>query len=133
MASVFVKMMAGEIPCERLAEDARFLAILEPRPLAAGHALVLPKREVDHFFDLEEEELAALLALARRVAAAIRAEFPCEKVAALSYGIQVRHAHLHLVPVTGRAGELDFANAREASTTELAETAARLRRRLEKT
>lgn len=121
-------MLAGESPCHRLLEDGRFAAVLEPNPLAEGHALVFPKKEIDSPFDLDDESLAALAIFSKRVAEALRRAVPCVKVAVLAYGLQVRHAHLHLIPVRGDVGEIDLARARTTATdATLAETAARVR------
>lgn len=128
MASPLTRMLSGETPCHRLLEDGRFAAVLEPRPLAEGHALVFPKREADSPFDLDDETLAALAVFSKRVAEALRGAVPCEKIAVIAYGMKVRHAHLHLVPVTGRAGEIDLARERAAAPdAALAATAARVR------
>ncbi len=121
-------MLSGKSPCHLLAEDARFAAVLEPNPLAEGHAFVFPKQEIDALFDLDDDMLAALAVFSKRIAAAIKKAVPCVKIAAVSYGVKTRHAHLHLVPVSGKSGEIDLTRTRAAaSEAALAETAARIR------
>ena len=99
MATIFSRIVAGEIPSYKVAEDARFYAFLDINPLAKGHTLVIPKREVDYFFDLEDEEIAAMQVFAKKVAAAIKEAFPCIKVGQAVLGLEVPHAHIHLVPM----------------------------------
>ena len=99
MATIFSRIVAGEIPSYKVAEDARFYAFLDINPLAKGHTLVSPKREVDYFFDLEDEEIAAMQVFAKKVAAAIKEAFPCIKVGQAVLGLEVPHAHIHLVPM----------------------------------
>lgn len=99
MATIFSRIVAGEIPSYKVAEDARFYAFLDINPLAKGHTLVIPKREVDYFFDLEDEEIAAMQVFAKKVATAIKEAFPCIKVGQAVLGLEVPHAHIHLVPM----------------------------------
>ena len=99
MASIFSRIVAGEIPCYKVAEDEQFYAFLDINPLAKGHTLVIPKREVDYFFDLEDDEIAAMQVFAKRVATAIKRAFPCIKVGQAVLGLEVPHAHIHLVPM----------------------------------
>lgn len=121
-------MLSGASPCHLLAQDARFAAVLEPNPLAEGHAFVFPKQEIDALFDLDDDTLAALAVFSKRIAAAVKKAFPCVKIAAIAYGVKTRHAHLHLVPVSGKAGEIDLARERAAAPdAALAQTAARIR------
>lgn len=107
MASIFSKIIRGEIPCYKIAEDESFYAFLDINPLAEGHTLVVPKREVDYLFDLEDDELAAMMVFAKKVAAHIRAEVPCERIGVAVIGLDVPHAHIHLVPIS-QGGDLDF-------------------------
>lgn len=100
---------------------------MEISPLTQGHVLVIPKAEVDYIFDLEDAQLAGLMVFAKKVARAIKKAVPCEKVAVLVYGLEVRHAHIHLVPAAGVPGELNFSNKKKASDGELAATAAAIR------
>lgn len=99
MATIFSKIAAGEIPSYKCAEDDRFYAFLDINPLVKGHTLVIPRREVDYIFDLEDEELAAMQVFAKRVAKAIKKAFPCIKVGQAVLGLEVPHAHVHLIPM----------------------------------
>ena len=99
MATIFSKIIAGDIPSYKVAEDERFYAFLDINPLAKGHTLVVPKREVDYIFDLDDEELAAMQVFAKRVALAIQKAFPCKKVGQAVIGLEVPHAHIHLIPI----------------------------------
>lgn len=128
MASAFTKIIRGEIPAHKLAEDAAHVAILDANPLVKGHTLVVPKREVDYYFDLEDEELAALNAFAKRVAAAVYREVPCLRIGVAVVGLEVPHVHMHLVPLN-RMADIDFGKERVSFTErEFAATAARIRR-----
>ncbi|MGN0222279.1 MAG: HIT family protein [Prevotella sp.] len=104
---IFSKIAAGEIPSYKCAENDKFYAFLDINPLAEGHTLVIPRREVDYFFDLEDEELAEYQVFAKRVAAAIKKAFPCKKVAQVVLGLEVPHAHIHLIPMNSEA-DVDF-------------------------
>lgn len=99
MASIFSRIAAGEIPSYKVAEDADHFAFLDINPVHPGHVLVIPKKEVDYLFDLEPEEYSALMLFARRVAKAIRRAIPCRKVGVTVIGLDVPHAHVHLVPM----------------------------------
>ena len=104
---IFSKIAAGEIPSYKCAENDKFYAFLDINPLAEGHTLVIPRREVDYFFDLEDEELAEYQLFAKRVAAAIKKAFPCKKVAQVVLGLEVPDAHIHLIPMNSEA-DVDF-------------------------
>lgn len=130
MPSIFTKIVKGEIPSHKILEDEKYFAFLEIRPLRPGHTLVIPKKETDYFFDLGDAEMAGLMSFSKKVAAAIQKTVPCEKVAVVVYGLLVRHAHVHLVPVDGTAGELDFRNQKDASPEELARIAEKIRKNL---
>lgn len=130
MPSIFSKIIAGEVPSHKVYEDDRFLAFMELFPLKPGHTLVIPKTETDYIFDLDDKSLSDLTLTAKKVAVAIKKSVSCEKVAMLVYGLQVRHAHIHLVPVDGTAGELNFANQKKASDTDLATIATKIRSHL---
>ncbi len=126
MPTVFSRIVAGELPCHRIAEDERFLAFLDVMPLAEGHVLVIPKAEVDQFFDLDPEVLAGLTVFAAGVARAIRQAIPCRRVGAAVIGLEVPHAHLHLVPLQ-TVGDINFERPKLKPTAdELAEVAARI-------
>ncbi|MES2619272.1 MAG: HIT family protein [Bacteroidota bacterium] len=99
MASIFTKIINGEIPCYKIAEDENYFAFLDVFPLAKGHVLVVPKKETDYIFDLEDETLAGLLVFAKRVALAMDKAVPCSRVGVAVIGLEVPHAHVHLVPL----------------------------------
>jgi len=128
MASIFTRIIAGEIPAHRIAEDDQHIAFLDINPLVKGHTLVVPKREVDYYFDLEDEELASLNAFAKRVATAIYREIPCLRIGVCVIGLEVPHVHMHLVPLN-RMKDIDFTQQKLNPTQdELAETAAKIRK-----
>lgn len=109
MATIFSKIIAGEIPSYKVAEDDRFYAFLDINPLAKGHTLVVPKREVDYIYDLTDEELAAMHVFAKHVALAIQKAFPCRKVGEAVIGLEVPHAHIHLIPMQ-KESDMLFSN-----------------------
>ena len=109
MASIFSRIVAGEIPCYKIAESEDYLAFLDINPLTEGHTLVIPKTEVDYIFDLEDDVLASLHVFSKRVARAIGAAFPCERIGVAVIGLEVPHAHIHLVPING-VHDIDFKN-----------------------
>jgi histidine triad (HIT) family protein len=126
MPSVFSRIVSREIPAHILREDADFLAFLDVRPIRAGHSLVIPKAEIDDVFDLPDSLLSGLLVFARPVARAIRQATGARRVGLAVVGIEVPHAHLHLVPVDA-ISDLDFRNARSADEADLAAMAGRIR------
>lgn len=103
MATLFTKIISGEIPCYKVAESEEFFAFLDINPKAKGHTLVVPKREVDYLFDMEDDELARMMTFAKKIAAAIRKAFPCPKVGIAVLGLEVPHAHIHLIPLESEA------------------------------
>lgn len=105
--TIFSKIIAGEIPSYKCAENDKFYAFLDINPLAQGHTLVVPKHEVDYIFDLSDEELADMVVFAKKVALAIQRAFPCRKVGMAVLGLEVNHAHIHLVPLQSE-GVMDF-------------------------
>lgn len=107
--TIFSRIINGEIPCYKVAENEDFFAFLDINPVNWGHTLVVPKREVDYIFDLSDEELAAMTVFAKRVAAAIKETLPCKKVAMSVIGLEVPHAHIHLVPIKAES-DMDFRN-----------------------
>lgn len=109
MATIFSKIVAGEIPSYKVAEDDKFYAFLDINPLVKGHTLVVPKKEVDYIYDLSDEELAAMHVLAKHVALAIQKAFPCRKVGEAVIGLEVPHAHIHLIPIQNESDML-FSN-----------------------
>jgi histidine triad (HIT) family protein len=108
MASIFTKIIAGEIPAHKVAESDDFLAFLDIRPLSKGHTLVIPKQEVDYIFDLEDELLSNIMLFARPVARALKAVVPCERIGVSVVGLEVPHAHIHLIPIN-RVADMSFA------------------------
>ncbi len=126
MATLFSRIISGEIPCYKVAEDNRFFAFLDIHPLAKGHVLVVPKVETDYLFDLEDDMLAGMILFAKKVAKAIRQEVPCNRVGVAVIGLEIPHAHIHLVPVNG-LGDLDFSNPKiSLSPEEFSEIALRI-------
>lgn len=99
MASVFSKIVAGEIPCYKIAEDEQFFAFLDIRPLTKGHCLVIPKKEIDYLFDLEETLLADIMIFARKIAVAQKKALVCKRIGIAVIGMEVPHAHIHLIPI----------------------------------
>jgi histidine triad (HIT) family protein len=99
MATIFTKIIKGEIPCYKIAEDEYFFAFLDINPLRAGHTLVVPKRETDYIFDLEDDQLAGIMLFSKKIATAIRIVFPCNRIGVAILGLEVPHAHIHLVPM----------------------------------
>lgn len=127
MATIFSKILSGEIPCHKIAENDRFIAFLDVSPLVEGHTLVIPKVEVDYIFDLDDSYLAEINLFARDVAAKIKAAVPCKRIGIAVIGLEVPHAHMHLVPLNGVA-DINFDRQKMKPTQEeLAEIAARIR------
>lgn len=127
MATIFSRIVAGEIPCYKVAEDDKFFAFLDINPLVKGHTLVIPKQEVDYLFDLSDEDLAAMQVFAKHVAAAIKRAFPCIKVGQAVLGLEVPHAHIHLIPMQSEKDML-FSNPKlKLSDEEFREIAAAIR------
>jgi histidine triad (HIT) family protein len=108
MASIFSKIIAGEIPCFKVAENDQFLAFLDIMPLAKGHVLVIPKLETDYIFDMESDDLAAFILFAKDVAKKIKKVCPCKKVGVSVVGLEVPHAHIHLIPINS-VSDMNFA------------------------
>ncbi len=107
MASIFSKIVAGEIPCYKIAEDEQYLAFLDINPLAKGHTLVIPKKETDYLFDIDDDQLGGMMVFAKKVAKAIDAVISCQRVGVAVLGLEVPHAHIHLVPING-IYDIDF-------------------------
>lgn len=99
MSSIFSKIVSGDIPCYKIAEDSRFFAFLDINPLAEGHTLVIPKQETDYLFDLDDELYKGLFLFSKKIAFAIKKTIPCKKVGIAVVGLEVAHAHIHLVPL----------------------------------
>ena len=126
MPSLFSRIVAGEIPCHKIAEDDRFLAFLDIMPLAEGHTLVIPKLEVDRYFDLPDDLLSGITLFARDVALQLERAIPCERVGVAVIGLEVPHAHVHLIPLNGVA-DINFERPKLQVTPEdLAATASKI-------
>ena len=124
---IFSKIAVGEIPSYKCAENDKFYAFLDINPLAKGHTLVIPRREVDYIFDMEDDELAEFEVFAKQVAQAIRRAFPCRKVAQVVLGLEVAHAHIHLIPIDSEAN-VDFHKTKlKLSEAEFQEISAKIR------
>jgi histidine triad (HIT) family protein len=107
MATIFSRIINGEIPCYKIAENDRFFAFLDINPLTKGHTLVVPKHETDYIFNIDDEELGQMMVFAKHVAQSIEKAIPCKRIAVAVIGLEVPHAHIHLVPIT-KEGDLDF-------------------------
>lgn len=118
MVSIFTKIINGEIPCFKLSEDDRFLSFLDIRPIAKGHALVIPKQEIDYIFDLDNNLLGDMMCFSKSVAKAIETVIPCKRIGVMVAGLEVAHAHIHLVPIQS-IKDLNFAHAKPGNMNEL--------------
>ena len=127
MPSIFSKIIAGEIPCHKIYEDEYHLAFLDVMPLVKGHVLVVPKKEIDYIFDLSEDELANMWKFALPIAKAIKMAIPCKRIGTSVIGLEVPHAHIHLVPMDS-ANDLNFTREKlKVSHDELAQIAELIR------
>lgn len=123
MDTIFTKIIKGEIPCYKIAENDQFFAFLDINPLAKGHTLVVPKLQNDYIFDLDDQMLADMMVFAKKVAKAIEANVPCMRIGVAVIGIEVPHTHIHLVPIN-KVGDLNFANPKcQLSSDEMGEIA----------
>ncbi|MCU0409574.1 MAG: HIT family protein [Bacteroidales bacterium] len=123
MASIFTRIINGEIPCHKVAENDRFMAFLDINPLKQGHTLVVPRQETDYLFDLDDDLLSEMIIFSKKVAAAIRKTYPCNRVALIVLGLEVPHAHIHLIPMDSME-DVNFRNPKlKFSQDELRETA----------
>jgi len=128
MSSLFSKIVSGEIPCYKIAESDDFLAFLDISPLAKGHTLVIPKKEVDYIFDIEDELYKGLWHFAKRVSAAIPKAVPCKRVGVAVIGLEVPHAHIHLIPINN-VSDMNFASQKlSLPGNEMVEIAERIRK-----
>ena len=107
MPSIFSRIIQGEIPCYKIAENDKFFAFLDINPLSKGHTLVVPKHETDYIFNIDDDELGQMMVFAKHVATAIEKAIPCKRIAVAVIGLEVPHAHIHLVPIS-QEGDLDF-------------------------
>jgi histidine triad (HIT) family protein len=117
MASIFSRIVAGEIPCYKIAENDKFFAFFDISPLVPGHTLVIPKKEEDYIFDISDADLAEMIVFAKKIAVAIKKVIPCRKVGVAVIGLEVPHAHIHLVPMQ-KEGDLDFKREKMHPTEE---------------
>lgn len=117
MSTIFSKIIAGEIPCYKVAENDEFLAFLDIQPIIKGHTLVIPKKEIDYIFNIDDDLLGRYIAFAKTVALKIEKVFPCEKIGMTVIGLEVPHAHIHLMPINGIA-DMDFSKPKLSITTE---------------
>lgn len=127
MASIFSKIIAGEIPAHKIAENDDFLAFLDIMPLKEGHTLVIPKKETDYIFDIDDASLADMIIFAKEVAAKVKNAFPCERIGVSVIGLEVPHAHIHLIPID-KMDDMNFSKPKlEISQERLAEIAEKIR------
>ncbi len=127
MASIFSKIIKGEIPCHKIAEDEQFFAFLDVFPLVPGHVLVVPKTETDYIFDIADADLAAMMVFAKQVAKILKAAVPCTRIGVAVIGLEVPHAHIHLVPMN-TANDLNFTRPKlQPSQEELKQMAEKIR------
>lgn len=127
MDTIFTKIVKGEIPCHKIAENDRYLAFLDINPLVEGHTLVIPKQQTDYIFDLDDDLLAGMSVFAKRVALAVEKACPCKRIGIAVLGLEVPHAHIHLVPINSEK-DIEFSKPKlSPGSDELAETAKRIK------
>ncbi|MCE5175399.1 MAG: HIT family protein [Bacteroidales bacterium] len=130
MASIFSRIVSGEIPCYKIAEDDHFFAFLDINPLSKGHTLVIPKKEIDYLFDLDDKEIAAINIFAKKIAVAIKNAVPCKRIGAAVIGLEVPHAHIHLIPIQ-KESDMLFSNPKlSLPSEEMEKIAADIRKQL---
>lgn len=127
MATIFSRIVAGEIPCHKIAEDDEFFAFLDINPVAVGHTLVIPKKEVDYIFDIDDPMLGRMMAFAKRVAAAQKEAIDCKRVGLAVMGLEVPHAHIHLIPIKKESDMNFFTKKLDMTQEELAAAAEKIR------
>lgn len=126
MPTFFHKILRGKISCHKVLEDENHLALLNPNPIKRGHVFVIPKKEIDFLFDMEDAALGELMIFAKKAAKMLKREIPCKKIGMTVIGIETRYAHIHLVPMD-QVSDLDFKNAKPAQEEELARLAEKIR------
>lgn len=126
MATIFTRIIKGEIPCYKIAEDEKYFAFLDINPVQKGHTLVVPKTEDDYIFHLDDEELAGLMIFSKKVAKAIEKAVPCKRISVAVVGLEVPHTHVHLIPIS-QEKDLDFAKKQQVSPAEMEEIAKKIR------
>lgn len=131
MASLFTRIINGEIPSWKVAEDENYYAFLDIFPVAKGHTLVIPKKEIDYLFDLDDETYAGLQLFAKKVAVGLQKAIPCKKVGVMVLGLEVPHAHIHLVPMQSEADLLNFSKKLSLSKEEMAEITASIAKEIQ--
>jgi len=130
MATIFTKIINGEIPCYKIAEDENYFAFLDINPLKAGHTLVVPKKEVDYVFDLDNNQLSGLVLFSKKIASAIKSAFPCNRIGVVILGLEIPHAHIHLVPMDSME-DINFKNPKlKFSPEEFKEIADKIRKKI---
>ena len=128
MASIFSKIVAGEIPAHKVAENDEFLAFLDISPMAIGHTLVIPKQEIPYFFDVDDALLGRMMVFEKRVAKAVEASIPCARIGVGVVGLEVPHCHIHLIPLQNSVGDMNFGGTQlSPSNEELAAVAQKIR------
>lgn len=125
MASIFTRIVQGEIPCHKVAETDLYLAFLDVRPQAKGHTLCIPKQEIDYIFDLDDEHLAGLMLFAKKVARAVKQVVPCKRIGVAVVGLEVPHTHVHLIPLNSMA-DFSFKEPLDIPAEEMRELAAKI-------
>jgi histidine triad (HIT) family protein len=126
MATIFTKIIKGEIPCYKIAEDDKYFAFLDINPLMAGHTLVIPKQETDYLFDLEDDQLAGMILFSKKIAKALKEAIPCKRIGVAILGLEVPHAHIHLVPMNSM-DDVNFRNPKlKLSPDEFTKIAAKI-------
>jgi len=130
MASIFTKIAAGEIPSYKIAENDEFFAFLDINPVAKGHTLVIPKKEVDYLFDIEDDTLGRMMVFAKQVAKAMKSAIPCKRIGVTVIGLEVPHAHIHLIPITNES-DMSFSKEKlSVSQEELIQIASDIRKEI---
>lgn len=128
--TIFSRIISGEIPSYKIAEDDRFYAFLDINPMSKGHTLIVPKQEIDYLFDLEDSLLADMIIFSKRVAKAIQNAIPCKRVGLMVIGLEVPHAHIHLIPIQ-KEGDMSLANPKmQLTEDEFEEIAKKIRKKL---
>jgi histidine triad (HIT) family protein len=128
MATIFSRIINGEIPCYKIAEDENYFAFLDINPLVKGHTLVVPKKEIDYIFDIDDTTLAQMMVFSKKVAKAIEKVIPCQRIGVTVIGLDVPHAHIHLIPLIQGMSQMNFANPKlKLTKEEFEEIAARIR------
>ena len=115
MNTIFCKIIAGEIPCNKIAENDEFFAFLDINPVSKGHTLVIPKKEIDYIFDIDDDELGRMMIFAKKIAIAIKKAIPCVRVGVAVMGLEVPHAHIHLIPIA-KESDMHFGNPKQKTT-----------------